>query len=366
MIDKEALIKLKSIEYAIVPGTLLTDEPLLKPEYYFHSDEFIEDDIYFYYFIGVRGAGKTVDGLTWLIDEGDGIMVRRTDPEFDIMLEEMNNPFNPLIRLGNIAGAKIRKTRTKLYMMYVMREAEASEEFICEGVALNTFASTRSADFSFCKNVFWDEFIKQPDQKEFKAEGQAWLNMLETIARSKHHINVRAYANSNDIYNPVFKELGVVNQLEKLLDAAQYETQVYINKKKHLKIVIYKPTKEFEIFKSALSLHDLTEGTQYADMAYKNQFTANDFTDCEYRKLTGYKPYFAIDDYTIYKKKGSKDMYVSYANADCFTYYSKFALDQENLRNKYYNIIRNRWLDRHIVFESYDIKRRMLELFKLI
>lgn len=366
MIDKEALIKLKQIEYAIVPGTLLTDEPLLKPKYYFHSDQFEEEGYYFLYVIGVRGAGKTVDGLTWLKNNGDGIMVRRTDPEFEIMLEEINNPFNPMIKLGMISAARIKKTRTKLYMMYIIENESSEERFICEGVALNTFASTRSADFSFAKNVFWDEFIKQPDQKEFKAEGSAWLNMLETIARSKHHINVRAYANSNDIYNPVFKELRVINQLERLLDAAQHETQVYKDPKRHIKIVLYKPTKEFEIFKSALALHDLTEGTQYADMAYNNQFTANDFSDCDYRNIKGYRPYFGIDDYTIFKHKGSKDIYVSYANADCFRYYSKFPLDQENLRNKYYNIIRNRWLGRYIIFESYDIKRRMLELFKLI
>lgn len=364
--DKETLIKLKSIEYALVPGTLHSNEPMLKPEYYFNSEKFEEDGYYYYYFVGVRGAGKTIDGLKKIINRKNSIMVRRTDPEFDIMLEEVNNPFNPLIKLGYLANARIKKTRTKLYMMYITKEKAAEEEFIGEGVALNTFASTRSADFSFCENVFWDEFIKQPDQKEFKAEGQAWLNMLETIARSKHHINVYAYANSNDIYNPVFKELRVINQLERLLDKAKHETQIYKDIKRHLKIVLYKPTKEFEIFKSALALHDLTAGTQYADMAYNNQFIANDFNDCEYRNIKGYKPYFGIDDYTIFKHKGSKDIYVSYANADCFRYYSKYPLDQENIRNKYYNIIRNRWLGRYIIFESYDIKRRMLELFKLI
>lgn len=342
----------------------LDDKGKLKPQYYFHWKEFKEDGYYFYYFVGVRGAGKTYDGLKWLNDERAGILIRRTDPELEIMLEERNNPLNPLILNGDIESGYIKRTRTKIYNFFT--GAPGEEEFMCQGLALNTFAKVRSSDFSFCNNLFWDEFIKQPDQQEMKDEGGAWLNMLETITRNRHHITVVAVANSNDIYNPVFKSLGVVSHLEKLIVKNQPGHKIYKDPKRHLKVIMYEPTKEFIEYKKSLGLYDLTAGTDYAAMAYENQFVKNDFSDCGYKSIVGYVPLFNLDNYCIWKKKGSNEIYVSYAQAECVSYYSKYEIDVELLKNKYYMMLRNRYLKRLITFESYDIKRSLLDLLRLI
>lgn len=367
MLDQETIEKLKKIEYALVPGTLYTDEPKLKPEYYFHWEDFEEEGIYNYYAVGVRGAGKTYNGVKWLIKVKKGLLIRRTDPELEIMTDPQHNPFNPLINENEIESGYVKRKGKKLYKMYAGTEGD--EEYIGDGVALNTFATTRSADYSYFENVFWDEFIKQPDQQNFKDEGSAWNNALETITRNRHHVTVVAVANSNDIYNPVFKELGVVNQLEKLLDKAKIETQCLTLNKRHIKIILYKPTEEFISFRKCLGLWDLTEGTNYAAMAYDNQFIANDFSDCEYHSIIGYKPVLNIDDYAIWRKKGTNELYVTYAQFEGKgnnTYYSHYPIDCENLVERYYNMIRNRYLKHLITFESYDIKRRLLELFKLM
>lgn len=347
----------------------LTPDGKLKPEYYFHWRPFKEDGFYYYYFVGVRGAGKTFDGFNWIIDEAkDGrhsLLVRRTDPELELMLSDINNPLLPLMKEGIIESSYFKRERKKTYNIYVGEPEK--EEFIAQGVALNTFGKIRSADFSNFDNIFWDEFIKQPDQQDFKAEGEAWLNMIETVCRNRHHIYVVATANSNDIYNPVFKTLGVVNNLEKLLNDNTPGSKIYKDAKRHLKIVLYEPSKEFKEFKQGGALYDLTVDTNYADMAYNNKFTANDFSDCKYIKIAGMTPLFAIDNYCIWKLKGSNKLYISYAMPEkIYTYYSKYELDVENIKVKYYTYMRNRYLKKLITFESYDIKRRFLDIMQLI
>ena len=332
----------------------------LKDEYYFHWQDFYEPGIYYYYFVGIRSAGKTFDGLKWMIETGKKLYVRRTDPELETMTDETHNPFNPLINKGIIESGEVKRHKKKFYKMY------ADEEYIGDGVALNTFATTRSVDYSYFDGIFWDEFIKQPDQREMKAEGEAWMSMIHTVARNRN-ILVIAMANSNDIYNPVFKELGVVNKLERLMNDNKEGHKIYKDVKRKLKIVLYEPTPELKAYLKSTSLHALTEGTRYADMAYNNEFIGNDFTDCDYKSIKGYRPILIIDNYCAWKKKGENLIYVSYAIPEGGKhYYSKYELDQENLRTEWYTYFRNRYLKHRITFESYEIKRNFLDIMKLM
>ena len=355
--DDANKIKFKEILHAVYEkdGNIL-----LKPEYYFHWQDFKEDNIYYYYFVGVRSGGKTYDGLKWLCKVKDGIFVRRTAPEFDILCDEKHSPFNPLIEVGDIESGCVKRSK-KIYKLY------ANDEWIADGVTLNTFASTRSADYTLFKNVFWDEFIKQPDQKEMRAEGSAWMSMIHTIVRNRSNCLIVAAANSNDIYNPVFKELGVINQLERLMNDKKEGSKIYTDYKRHIKIVLFEPCFELKKFLELTAVHDLTEGTRYADMAFNNEFIANDFSDTGYKSIKGYRPMLSIDDFTIWRKKGSNEIYISYASSEGVKqYYSKYEIDQENLRTNYYTFFRNRYLKHLITFESYAIKRTFLEIMKLI
>ena len=347
-----------NIDYA------LDENGELKNEYFFHWRDFKEEGINYYYFVGLRSSGKTFDGLTWLTEEKKGLLIRRTDPELEIMVDEAHNPFLPLINHGVIESGYVKRKGKKVYKLFAGKEGE--EDYIGDGIALNTFATTRSADYSYFERIYWDEFIKQPDQKEMKAEGSAWLSMIQTVARNRN-IEVVACANSNDIYNPVFKELGVINKLERLINNGQEGHKIYTDKQRHLKIVLYEPSIELKEYLRRTSLHDLTEGTRYADMAYKNEFIGNDFSDCEYRSIKGYRPMFTIDDYCIWKKKGEPNLYLSYAMPEGIkNYYSQYELDCENLRTEWYTYMRNRYLKRKIIFESYAIKRSFLDIMKLI
>lgn len=363
---KELASKLKHISYALI----ITDDNIkLKPEYYFDWKEFKEDGYYYYYIVGVRGAGKTFSGFKWMTEEKEAgnysLLVRRTEGELELMLSEMNNPLKPLIDEGVIESAYFKKERKKTFNIYM--GPVGLEEFAIQGVSLNTFGRIRSADFSMFDNIFWDEFIKQPDQAEMKKEGEAWLNMIETVCRNRYKINVVACANSNDIYNPVFKSLGLVAKLERLYNDGKPGHKIYKDPKRHIKVIMYEPTYEFKEFKKHTALHDLTEGTDYAAMAYENKFIANDFSDCCYHSIVGYSPKFAIDNYCIWSKKGSNELYISYAMPEkIYTYYSKFELDVENVKMKYYTYLRNRYLKHLITFESYDIKRRFLDILQLL
>ena len=347
-----------NIDYALDENGELLDE------YFFHWEDFKEEGINYYYFVGLRSAGKTFDLFKSMIKYKKCLLIRRTDPELEIMTDEAHNPFIPLIHHDVVKSGYMKRKGKKIYKIYAGNEGK--EEYIGDGVALNTFATTRSADYSYFERIYWDEFIKQPDQKEMKAEGSAWLAMIQTVARNRN-IEVVACANSNDIYNPVFKELGVINKLERLMNDGKEGHKVYTDKERKLKIVLYSPTPELMEYLRRTSLHALTKGTRYADMAYKNEFIGNDFTDCEYKSIKGYRPMFIIDDYCVWKKKGENLIYLSYALPEGIKqYFSKYELDQENLRTDWYTYFRNRYLKHRITFEAYAIKRSFLDIMHLM
>lgn len=329
----------------------------------------------FQFFIGGRGTGKTYGALKGQVIDHQGkgkfILMRRTGDELDILLdssksEDGGNPFKAINRDQhcNIGMKAINKKIAGIYH----RETEEDKIIysgapIGYGVALSTVANIRGSDFSDCTDCIYDEFIPEKHVRRMRNECDALLNAYETFNRNREFDGLPAMrmwllSNANDIYNPIFVGLGIVSQVERMLRRGK--TDLYIEDR-GLAIHLLAPSSDFIQKKEATAISRLTQGTSFHDMAYANDFAYNDFTNIGYRKLAGYLPVCSIDAATVYKRKGSEEIYVSYSPARVPCFNSGIESDCIRFRQEFGCRLYPYYVNGSMYWESYELKEIILQ-----
>lgn len=167
----------------------------------------------FNFVVGGRGTGKTYTALETVKEEDIKFMfMRRTQAQAELI----NKPdFSPFKSLNVDKGWNvITKPLTKYNAgFYESCEGEAVGAPIGYTCALSTISNVRGFDAQDVKILVYDEFIPERHERPIKNEGAALLNAYETINRNrelKGHrpLQLLCLANSNDLSNPIFMELG--------------------------------------------------------------------------------------------------------------------------------------------------------------
>jgi len=323
-------------------------------------------------FIGGRGTGKTYSGLEGcLLKDKRFIYMRRTAQELDLMLDsdkgEGANPFKPLNKdLGRDVGlSRIVKNLAGIYNRELVEDKlQPVGAPIGYGVALSTIASIRSLDFSDCEICLYDEFIPEKHIRRIKNEGTALLNAYETMNRNRElkgepPMVMYMLANSNDIYNDIFIELGIVSDIEKM--SRKGKSDLYFEDR-GLAIHLLKSSDEFVEAKSKTALYKLTAGSSYADMALGNKFAYEDFSLIGRQSLAGFRPVAHIGKAYVYMKKGESFIYISYAQAKTINYNINNESDRLCFYDDYGRTLKKYYVNGCICFESYELKRIILDL----
>lgn len=176
----------------------------------------------FNFVIGGRGTGKTYGFLSDVLDRGEQfILMRRTQTQVDLIKKPDFSPFNSICRDRglHLGYGQITKYNSAVYK----QQQDTDGEWINSGspigytAALSTISSMRGFDASSVSVLVYDEFIPERHEKAIKNEASAFLNAYETINRNREltgHKPLTAIllANSNDISNPLFIELGLVDK----------------------------------------------------------------------------------------------------------------------------------------------------------
>ena len=331
----------------------------------------------FQIFIGGRGTGKTYSALEGCLngkiaDNKKFILMRRTAQEMDLLLDsdrgEGANPFKPINKTldRNVGMRSIVKNLAGVYNRELTEEGKITHVGtpIGYGVALSTIASIRGIDFSDVSDCIYDEFIPEKHVRKMKGESDALLNAYETINRNREFygekpLGMWLLANSNDIYNEIFIGLELVNIVEKMLQTGKHDK--YISDR-GLAIHLLESPKEFVEKKSKTALYKLTAGSDFAGMALGNDFAYNDFSLIAHRNLKGYIPVCSIDEGTIYRKKGEREIYISYAQARVPKYTTKTEHEKRRFMADIGLSLYQPFIDGCIIFESYALKAKLLDL----
>lgn len=324
---------------------------------YLDITTYLKPNIYFNFFVGGRGTGKTFSANKKVCKEGGFIYLRTTTTELDLACD--SNEFAKSDK--KVVCSRINKNMWGIYK---------NDKQIGSGCALSIFKNLRGVNFDDVDIIFQDEFIPEVNaRKLIKDEATAWFNMIETVNRNRE-LEGRppalyiGCANANEIYNPYFIELGLISKLEEMLNKGERR---YIDYERSLQVVMLKPAKEFVEAKSQTALYKLSKGTKFEQMALRNDFAFNDFTMVKKMNVTGYQPYVQYGDLVLWKKKNDETLIVKHQQGKPLKiiYDIKDDVERDLFVSKFKELFYDAFLRKSIYFENYEAKRKTFDIFKL-
>ena len=285
-----------------------------------------KSDMPFKIIIGPRGCGKTYSVLDYMqevsSESSKFIYMRRDGTEIDSCASDYGNPFKSL---NMDKGYSISPFQISKFNGFGIGN-DITAECIGYGVALSTFASMRSQDFSDVDRIFFEEFIPEKHKRKIKGEGQALLNVYETINRNRElkgekPVEMIMCANGIDLANPILLELGATSLIAKML--ANKQRRLTVPEKQHY-IEIIPRTKVSEA-KEQTALYKLANKDFIVD-ALDTTFRGADLQFV--RKgvnLRSYKTEFSYGDYVVFSNK--EHFYIAESKVPC-----KIAIPERELQ----------------------------------
>ena len=306
-------------------------------------------------FIGGRGTGKTYPCLKYLIESHiKFFFLRRTHVQFDVITRK---EFSPFKRLNYDMGWGYGFEKTSKYLAVCKNLLEDKEESEIVGYAgaLSTISNIRGFDAYDVEFILFDEYIPEPHEKKIVKEGFAFLNAYETINRNrelegKPPVRMVGLTNSNDISNPIFQELKLVNIAKRMMDRKQ---EVYINDKRGLSI-IYPQNSPISKKKASTTLYKLVgENSDFSEMSLGNRFEVDTTSIISSRPIKEYRPIVKLGEVVIYAHRSRSELYVSKMNAGGIPTYPPTNVGVEKFKKGFFWIWEF-YLNGTMIFEDYD------------
>ena len=307
--------------------------------------------------IGPRGCGKTYSVLDYMQEQSSEkskfIYMRRDGTEIDSCASEYGNPFK---KLNEDKGYSIAPFQISKFNGFGIGRDDAGE-VIGYGVALSTFASMRSQDFSDVDRIFFEEFIPEKHKRKIKGEGQALLNLYETVNRNRElqghkPVELIMCANGIDLANPILLELGATSLIGKMLANNQRRLTV---PEKSLYIEIIPRTKVSELKQNTV-LYRLAS-KEFAIDALDTTFRGADLEFVRKNvNLRSYKTEFSYGNYVFFSNK--EHYYVAMSNVPCKIEIPERELGRlQALFSPRYRILRamgNIYFDDYVTLATFD------------
>lgn len=311
------------------------------------------------FIVGGRGIGKTYTALEMTIEDNIKFMLlRRLQTQSDIISKPEMSPFKVLNndKGWSINPGKISKYTYGFYDSHVEEGKLVLDKDVMYGygASLSTFANIRGFDGSDIDIILYDEFIPQISERHMSYEADSFFNMIETVNRNREvngigEIKVICLANASDLANPIFIELGIVNQLMKIKAKNEF---YYENPERDLCVIMPKDSPISEAKKNT-ALYKLASGTQFFNNAINNEFVFNRATSIASRNLKEYKPIVSIGEVTIFQHKGNSRIYVSTRKNGAPEEYGCSAKEIRIFQRRFPGL-RNFVFSRTIDYESYS------------
>ena len=318
---------------------------------YLDFEKIVNYRIPFNFIIGGRGSGKTYGALKFVLDHHKKFMLlRRLQSQIDLVGKP---EFSPFKAVASDMEIEITVKSISKYNSAFMH----GDEVLGYSAALSTISNLRGFDVSDVEMIIYDEFIPEPHEKPMRAEGTAFLNMYETVNRNRElkgadPVQLIALANSNDLANAIFIELGIVDKVQKMAERRQ---EILIDRDRGIGIFMleFSPISN-EKRKTALYRLMAAEN-DFTEMALNNSFSGNTIERVEGRNLKEFIPILKVGELAIYKHKSKREYYVSTHASGAIREIGTGDLDLKRFRT-YYSYLWECYLAGDMVFESYALQ----------
>lgn len=266
--------------------------------------------------IGPRGCGKTYSVLDYMQEQSSEdskfIYMRRDGTEIDSCSSEYGNPYK---KLNTDKGLDIYPIQLPKFNGFGFAR-DTDQSVIGYGVALSTFASMRSQDFSDVDRIFFEEFIPEKHKRKIKGEGQALLNVYETINRNRElfgepPVELIMCANGIDLANAILTEFGATSLIAKMLANGQRRLTVP-EKSMYIELIprtaISEAKQNTVLYKAASQLFSVD--------ALETKFRGSDLEFVRKNvNLRSYKTEFAWSNYVAFSNK--EHIFIASSNVPC-------------------------------------------------
>lgn len=273
---------------------------------YLNFDKIYNMNYIFNFIIGGRGIGKTFGALDHSIKNDSFILfLRRTQIQLDATMNEAFNPFKAIS-----TDIMIQPAAKNTKAIFLNREDEPRQ--IGLAAALSTFANIRGFDGSKIDTIIFDEFIPESQEAKRFDEAKALFNCYETVNRNREltgapAVRVFALANSNMLANDIFMQLDIITPAMKLLES---DREIWTDAARNILICMPKQSPISDL-KKETALYKLTRGTDFENMAIKNQFMNEDLYNIKPQPIKEYNPLLNVGEIYIYRHKSNGSYYIS-------------------------------------------------------
>lgn len=267
---------------------------------------------------GGRGIGKTYGCLEQfrLLQPKKFMLMRRTQPQIDMLWKPIFNPFTDLDRQRQIHTCIVKDGSVGIFYDGVMSdsgEIEPHGKPLGIAVAMSVMHNLRGIDMSDVDVIIYDEFIPEKHAKNtIRNEYEALLNVLETVGRNRElqgrpPLQFIGLTNSNQLGNPYFLGLGVIRVVQKMIDK---RTEIWTDPDRGLMLVqvLNSPISEK---KKETALYKLAGDSAFTDMSLGNEYTADTCSHPGTFPLQEVRPLCVVGEVCIYEHKSRPVYYVS-------------------------------------------------------
>ena len=345
---------------------------LYTPEGWLDLDAILACKQPFVFVVGGRGTGKTYGALSMARDRSvqDGrrfILLRRLQSQVDLINKPEYSPFKSLDRdRGYLTVSRpLSKYTAGFYEASKTDDGNLVPTGPCIGytAALSTISNMRGFDASDVDLIIYDEFIPESHERPLKDEAGALFNAYETINRNREltgdpPAQLLCLANANDLGNPIFLALGLVNRAETMRIKGQ---EIWTDTKRGICLIILRDSPIGQK-KRETALYRLTGGTEFAEMALDNSFSGEERGSIRPMPLKEYRPVVVIGELCIYQHKANSSFYVTTHVTGSPPTFGAGPVDRERFRRAYFWIYQA-YLMRQIIFETYSCEILLKKYF---
>lgn len=331
---------------------------------YVNIPKIIDTNLPFIIIIGGRGTGKTYTALKTVRERGlNCLLLRRTQAQADMISRKAMSPWKS-ISLHEGFDYDVVPASKGLSETVEVDENGTILKTLSYVTALSTIANLRGFDSSDIDIIIYDEFVPENHEKSMKHESDALLNMYETINRNrelsgKKPVQLVMMANANRLDSPILMGLKLTNKIESMIKKGQSYS---ILPERGVGIFLLQDS-PISAQKANTALYRLTSGTQFEQMAIKNEFSYSDTSNVTSRSLDGCEPLFKVDDVTVYRRKADHFIYCSiHQSGTVPTFKSTSDEDLKRLQSTYIWMLW-RILANEVEYESFEIKAKILSIF---
>lgn len=313
--------------------------------------------------MGGRGTGKTYGALCDVVagKYGKVVYVRRNDTQLSAAKLPELNPFK---RVNADLGSDLLFAPMGKSVAGIYHGKEKDGVMVPDGspvgigVPLSVFSNIRGIDGMDYQTIIFDEFIKESHERPIKNEGEAFLNMYETLNRNRElpplnqaPLKCILLANSNDLRSPILDALGLVDIIDRMLSKGQEYKSL---RGGMLSVYLYQDSPISEA-KSKTALYQVANNRDFAKMALENRFSGANYEYVASKPLQEYTPLVSIGDVTVYEHTRRHAEFYVVDGVKAEEKYSTYPVDIRAFKNDYFYLM-EALLDKRLYYSSAYVK----------